>query len=148
MWESMMGKSITPGASLPLNPVTARASPSANAAQRGDLDRQLFQSAAHALQRRRLHGFDALEILERLLDTRTRDNDDAVAVADHHIARGDRHAATDNRQADRARSAPLRRIRRRAHGESWQADCFEVVKVTHEAVGDEARGAAIARDVH
>src|ERR1700735_2587789 len=110
MWESMMGKSITPGASLPLNPVTARASPSANAAQRGDLDRQLFQSAAHALQRRRLHGFDALEILERFINARAWDDNHAVAVADHHIARGDRHAAADDRHAGRGGAGPARRV--------------------------------------
>ena len=147
MWESMMGKSITPNAfsrdayEAPRYPLPMRL-------QRGDLDRQFFQSAAHALQRRRLHGFHALEVLEGFIDARARDDHDAVAVADHHIARSDRDAAADNRQADRAGSAPLRRIRRDAHGEGRQANGFEVVKVAHKAVGDEARGAAISRDIH
>ena len=81
------------------------------------------------------------------VDARARNDDHAVAVADHHVARGDRHAAADDRQADRAGPAPLRRIRRDAHGEDRQADRFEVVEVAHQAVGDEARGAAIARDI-
>src|SRR5882757_2799978 len=101
MWESMMGKSITPNASSTAT-LSARVSASAHPFERGNLDRQLFQSGAHALQRRRLHGLDALEILERFIDARARDDNHAVAVADHHIAGGDRHAATDDWQADRA----------------------------------------------
>src|SRR5580698_1764157 len=135
MWESMMGKSITRNVSFRRPLLAARALSSAHALERRNLDRQLFQSAAHALQRRRLHGFDALEILERLVDARARDNDDAVAIANHHIARGDRHPAADDRQADRAGSAPLRRIWRDAHGERRQPDGFEVVEVADEAVG-------------
>ena len=88
MWESMMGKSITPNASSRLNLIGPLDSPSAHPLERGDFDRQLFQSGAHAFKRRRLRGFDALEVLERLVDARARDDDDAVAVADHHIARG------------------------------------------------------------
>ena len=56
--------------------------------------------------------------------------------------------AADDRQADRARSAPLRRIRRDAHGEDRHADRFEIVEVAHQAVGDEAGDAAVARDIH
>src|ERR1700735_5328243 len=133
MWESMMGKSITRNVSFRRPLLAARALSSAHALERRHLDRQLFQSAAHALQRRRLHGLDALEILKRFVDARARDNDEAVAIADYDSARGDRHTAADDRQADRARSAPLRRIWRDAHGESRKADGFEVVEVAHKA---------------
>src|ERR1700691_2003084 len=147
MWESMMGKSITPNASF-LQTLSLRGLPSADPLERGHFDREFFQSRAHTLQRRSLRGFDAVEILERLLDARMRDDDDAVAVADHDIARGDRHAPANDRKADRARSAPLRRIRRDPHGESWNADLFEVLEIAHQAVGNEARDAAVARDIH
>src|ERR1700733_1034857 len=147
MWESMMGKSITPNVSS-RRTLSLRALSPAHPLERGHFDRQLFQSTAHALQRRRLRGFYALEILERFLDARAWDDDDAVAVADHDIARADRHAAADDRQADRAGSASLRRGRRDAHGEGWQANGFEIVKVAHKAVGDKARRAAVSGDVH
>src|SRR5258708_39537510 len=114
-----MGKSITPNASLSLT-LSARVSASAHPFERGDLDWQLFQSAAHALQRRRLHGFDALEILKRLIDAGARDDNHAVAVADHHIARGDSHAAADGLHAEPTRSTPWRRIWLAAHAESPQ----------------------------
>ena len=85
---------------------------------------------------------------ERLLDTVARDDDHAVAIADHDIAGRDRHAAADDRQADGAGTAPLRRIRRDAHGEGRDANGFKVIEIAHEAIGDKARNAAIAGDIH
>jgi len=67
-----------------------------------NLDRQLFQSRTHAFERRRFDRFDMLKTVERFGDARAGDDDYAVAIADHHVAGGDRDAAADDREPDRA----------------------------------------------
>src|SRR5580704_7821193 len=98
MWESMMGKSIT---SLASNHPPSR---SALRSPRRGGDGKFSQSFAHALQHRRFGRLDLLEIGERFDKTRARHDHDAVAIADHQVAGGDRRAAADDRQADRTRA--------------------------------------------
>ncbi|HTZ68459.1 MAG TPA: hypothetical protein VMB83_13570 [Roseiarcus sp.] len=43
-----------------------------------------------------------LKTVERFGDARAGDDDYAVAIADHHVAGGDRDAAADDREPDRA----------------------------------------------
>src|SRR5271166_960060 len=148
MWESMMGKSITGPGLQPFASASADAAPSRppvrSPRRRGD--RKLSQAPAHALQHRGFRSFDLLEIGERFGKTRARHDRDAVAIADDDIAGRDRAAAADDGQADRARAAPAWRIRRNAHRIDRQAQRLEIGEVAHEAVGDEAGHAAIARD--
>src|SRR5271163_292667 len=114
MWESMMGKSIMRSApALPRILKAALASCPDDPSQ--CLHRQVFQSLANAFKRRGFGGFDALKTLQRRRYAGPWNDHNAVAIADHHIARGDRNAAADDRQADRSGTAPLRRIRSDAH---------------------------------
>src|SRR5271163_2331381 len=110
MWESMMGKSIIAAGPSPCANACGRVALwPADPSQARNLDGQIFQASAHALERRGFGSFDALETVERRRDAGARNDHDAVAIADHHIAGGDRNAAADDRQADRSWTAPLRR---------------------------------------
>ena len=78
--------------------MTGLASRAGDPSQRGNLDGQLLQSRAHTLERRRLHGLDLLEAGERRLEAGARNDGNAIAIAHHHVAGGDRNAAADDRQ--------------------------------------------------
>src|SRR5580700_2723365 len=114
MWESKMGKSIIAVAS----DASAAALPSLRALagpSRGAADRKLLQAAADLFQHRGFRRLDPLEIGEGFSKARARNDDHAVAIADHHIARGDRDAAAYDRQADRSGPTSAWRIWSEAH---------------------------------
>src|SRR5271165_2828934 len=117
MWESMMGKSI-----MPMPPTLARkvrrAAPPSRAViapPRGDANGKFSEAGAHPLQHRGLRHLHPLKISEGCGKAGARNDDHAVAIADDHVAGGDRRAAADDRQAHSAGTALARRIRTDAH---------------------------------
>src|SRR5271165_5770612 len=117
MWESMTGKLIMPTPPTLARKIRRAAPPSRAvvAPPRGDANRKFSQPPAHQLQHRGLRRVHPLEIGERWGKARARNDDHAVAIADDHVAGGDRRAAADDRQAHSAGTALARRIRTDAH---------------------------------